>query len=281
MSIAPLFASFLARLWFHLLPIRLPVARENLLRTGLAKDAAQANRLCLAMGSHLALNLLEWLTVALPMRRSGRGSLDVTGWEPVQDSIQRGCGAIIISAHLGNWEILSASARQVGIPLTLVVTPPRNRFARVWIAWLRARAGAQVTSQGAVWQAARESLRQGRVVGMMVDQRPPPRQGLPGTFLGQPALLPTAPALLAIRTGATVFSCVAIRQENGEHRVQVEGPLPFPPAGPGRDKVAFLAREMNARVETWVRAHPSQWLWLHRRWANAPVGNEPLPVETP
>jgi KDO2-lipid IV(A) lauroyltransferase len=141
-------------------------------------------------------------------------------------------------------------------------------------AWRRARArtGVEelVVKKGETLKAAVRALRQGRVLGYVIDQNQPRHRAIFPTFFGVPAATSPAPAILAIRTGAAVIFIVAVAQADGRHRVVIEGPLRVPRTGDrGRDVLAFM-QDLNDRLERMVRAHPEQWYWLHRRWKTRP-----------
>jgi KDO2-lipid IV(A) lauroyltransferase len=160
----------------------------------------------------------------------------------------------------------------MGVPITTIT----RRMGRAGAndAWRRARArtGVEelVVKKGETLKAAVRALRQGRVLGYVIDQNQPRHRAIFPTFFGVPAATSPAPAILAIRTGAAVIFIVAVAQADGRHRVVIEGPLRVPRTGDrGRDVLAFM-QDLNDRLERMVRAHPEQWYWLHRRWKTRP-----------
>jgi KDO2-lipid IV(A) lauroyltransferase len=206
----------------------------------------------------------------------GREELDrlfvYEGWERYEEARARGRGVIACTGHLGNFELLAAAHNLKGVPITMIT----RRMGRAGAndAWrlARARTGVEelVVKKGETLGAAVRALRQGRVLGYVIDQNQPRHRAVFPTFFGVPAATSPAPAILALRTGAAVIFIVAVAQADGRHRVVIEGPLPVPRSGDrGRDVLAFM-QDLNDRLERMVRAHPDQWYWLHRRWKTRP-----------
>lgn len=266
-------AGVLAWLWAAALPVRRRVAVEALLATGMARDRRDAARQARAVARHLALLALElpalWGATDAALRRR----TSVRGVEPLVARARAGEGVVVVTAHLGNWEVLGAVARLEGVPASLVIRPPRGVLARALVAAVRRRLGADALVERGSVAAARRALAAGRAVGFAIDQRPPSRHHVPGHFLGRPAGISTVPASLALSMGAPVFTALTWRRPDGVHEVDVEGPFEPPREGDARTRIAALTLALHARVEAAVRAHPEQWLWMHRRWR--PVGARP------
>lgn len=266
--VASALAGLLAALWDRVVPVRRAVAVQNLLATGIARDPEDARRRARAVARHLARVVLELPGLWLGGPRGLERRLRIEGFERLGPALAARRGVVLVSAHLGNWEALAASARVARVPLVMVVRPPRGALSRLGIAAVRRRLGARAVPEGDALSAARAALRSGAAVGLVIDQRPPARHAVPGTFLGLPAAISKAPAVLALGTGAPVFTALAHRAPDGIHVVSVDGPFSPPEGGAGTvaDRVAGLTRVLSARVEAAVREHPDQWLWMHRRW---------------
>jgi KDO2-lipid IV(A) lauroyltransferase len=120
---------------------------------------------------------------------------------------------------------------------------------------------------------------------MMIDQVPAsPRHAIADVFLGRAVLADRAPAALAASTGAPLVVATSRRAADGAHRLEVLAVL-HPPARPGRAWIDGATRAATRALDAFVRRHPSQWLWLHRRWKrldHAPVGTMlGAPCKTP
>jgi KDO2-lipid IV(A) lauroyltransferase len=240
---------------------------------GLPSPARQAR----AMYASLGRSAFEFLWLS---RRGGDALRHVTV-DPASDAIWRaalaeGRGAVLAASHTGNWDLAAvATARDVEL---LVVTkhlsaPSLDRF---WQS-TRMRLGVGLTGARGAMASARQVLRRGGAVAMMIDQVPATARHAVGIeFLGRAALADRAPAALAASTGAPLVVVAARACGKGEHVVHVLAvirPPPRPLRGGGTwDAWIAGATVASARaLDAFVRAHPSQWLWMHRRWRAAGV----------
>jgi KDO2-lipid IV(A) lauroyltransferase len=194
------------------------------------------------------------------------------GREVLDAARARGRGIIACTAHFGNFEVLAAAHTLRGVPVTMISRRMGKSGANdIWRA-LRRRSGVEdlVVSKGSTLAAAVRSIKAGRALGYVIDQNQPARHAIFPTFFGIPAATSTTPAILAIRSGAPVIFALSYPLGDGRHRVIIEGPLAVPDTGDReRDVLAFM-QDLNDRLERWVRAHPEQWYWLHRRWKTRP-----------
>ncbi|NNE43011.1 MAG: lysophospholipid acyltransferase family protein [Gemmatimonadetes bacterium] len=191
------------------------------------------------------------------------------GLEHLREALARGRGVVALSAHFGNWEMLAAGLAANGIPVTIVARKIFDeRSNRVLNSWRRACGVRVVTRQKGLFPAV-SALRQGDMVGTLVDQD----TGGPSIFadfFGRSAKTPRAPFLLARRTGAAMIPMWIRLDEDGVHRATIR-----PPLEPAR--AATLEQGLRADVERWhrileeaIREHPEQWVWHHRRWKTRP-----------
>lgn len=192
--------------------------------------------------------------------------LTLVGWERLDEAESYGRGMLVLSAHLGNWEV---AARPIGLyrgPFHVVVRPFNNPLVYRYLAVERARFGEpQIAKRGAAKQLFRV-VREGGKAGVVMDQRVRPGQGIVLPFLGHPALVTPLPASVALRTGAPAMPLVAWPQPGGRYRVELGEPILPPPEKRDEEAVAALTQRYLAALETDIRRHPEQWLWMHRRW---------------
>ncbi len=168
--------------------------------------------------------------------------------------------ALVATAHLGNWELMAAAFARDGLPFAAVAARPRGGPLHAWLARARARLGVTTLAPGGGARAALAHLRAGRHVALFVDQATGER-GRAVPFFGRPAPTPATFERLLVASGATPLFAWTARQADGDHAVHLE---PVPPGAPPLDW-------LTARVEALVRAHPTQWIWLHDRWRADPV----------
>lgn len=189
-----------------------------------------------------------------------------------------GEGIVVVTGHLGNWELAGAYLAQRGVPLSAVVKRQRNTRFDTWIAGTRRRLGMESVYMDDA-RVLPALLARGRTVVLVADQDARSR-GLPVTFLGRPASTFRGPARLALRTGAPLVFASLVRQGD-RYRMTAEAVRDRADAraasSAGEAELEFTRRWVVA-LEGRVREAPEQYFWFHRRWksgaAAARVRNE-------
>jgi Kdo2-lipid IVA lauroyltransferase/acyltransferase len=212
---------------------------------------------------------VEFLRLVGPERTRTEllGTVSTAGVEAYDRAVAAGQGAIVATAHLGNWDLAACAQALAGRKLTLLSRSLTNRGLDQYWMERRGGLGLEIVEENTRLEALAAVVRRGGTLVLLIDQATPPEQGgVPLDFLGRPAWTTRLPALLALRTGAPLFP-VFVDSAAGRHVVRVEEPV-RPPEGEGTvaDRALAMTRALNARLEARVRAAPEQWLWLHRRW---------------
>lgn len=190
--------------------------------------------------------------------------LEIVGAEQFRMLLDSKRPALMFTAHMGNWEVMPWTAARMGLKFAVIYRRPNNPLiARL----IEGRRGGLVEflpkgMQGA-FGAARVMESGGRLA-MLVDVKENKGVALP--FFGRPAMTGTALATLALRYDALVMGVYTERLRPNRMRITMERPLEVPRTGDEDTDVKAIMAAINARVETWVRARPDQWLWLHKRW---------------
>jgi KDO2-lipid IV(A) lauroyltransferase len=220
-----------------------------------------------AMFRHFGMSLFElaWLPnmdVAVKDRLT-----DIEGAEPLLKLIDEGRGAVVFTAHCGNWEWMSWCVGLWGRPVTTLQrerdSPEMNRY----ITEHRAQSGVRTIDRGSA-SSGREliqALRRGGILAFLIDQNLK-TESVKVPFFGKPAPTPVGPAKLAIRTESVVASILIERLPDGRHRLRVSEPLQCRRSD---DPVALTAR-MTGLIEEQIRRAPEQWVWMHDRWRERP-----------
>lgn len=173
--------------------------------------------------------------------------------------------ALIFGAHLGNWELPAIAAARHGLDAAVLYRTPNNPAVARDILVLRAGSmGLLIPAGIAAPIRMMEALDQGRHVGMLIDQRfgRGPRVPFMGRFAASNPLL----ARLARRFDCPVHGARTIRLPGGRFRMELTEAVHLPRDTAGRIDVDAATALLNRIVEGWVREHPGQWLWMHRRW---------------
>lgn len=174
-------------------------------------------------------------------------------------------GTLIVFAHMGNWEWLSLALRRLGRGMHGVVRPLNDpRLDRV-VESTRAAAGASPIPRENAGPEMIRLLREGDIVGVLVDQSPR-ENAVPTTFFGQPCWSTIAPVMIALRSKADIHITYVARQPDGSYEVVIEPAMSFERTGNLRADLVANTQRVQDAIERVVRYYPEQWLWMHRRW---------------
>ncbi|HKK07296.1 MAG TPA: lysophospholipid acyltransferase family protein [Gemmatimonadota bacterium] len=186
-------------------------------------------------------------------------------------------GRIVVTGHLGNWELAGAMLAGLGYPVVAVVKQQANRRFDRRLEALRARLGMETVPMAAAGRRLPGALARGAVVALVADQDAL-RRGIFVPFLGRPASTFRGPARLALAEDVPLVFGAMVRDEGGYRVVSAPverppggpaaGPEPGEPDAPGPEEA--LTRAWTARLEEAVRAFPEQYFWFHRRWKTTP-----------
>ena len=244
------------------LRIRRRHVEESMRTAGIARVAVEAR----AMYASLGASAVEFLWMAVRGRRALEGvRFDEASRVRWREALGRGRGVVVAASHTGNWD-MAACAVARDVELLVVTKHLRVRWLdRFWQS-TRARLGVSLSDAHGALARSRAVLRRGGVVAMMIDQVPlSPSHASPVAFLGQTAATDRAPAALAAAARVPLVIAAARRDAAGHQVLHVLDVLHAPPR-PSRAWVLEATRTATLALDGFVREHPSQWLWLHRRW---------------
>jgi Kdo2-lipid IVA lauroyltransferase/acyltransferase len=193
----------------------------------------------------------------------------VEGWEEVEEVMAKGKGAVMVTGHIGNWELAGGYVAARGIPLDAIVRGMANPLFDAYINHTREGIGMTIVHDSEAVRRTPRSLRAGRAVAFVADQG---AKGLASTFVpffGRPAKTPRGAAVFALRFEVPVLFVVALRKPNGRYRLIVER-LEAKRTGDMDSDVDAIVARFTERLEHWVRVVPAQYFWQHRRWKRQP-----------
>ena len=168
-------------------------------------------------------------------------------------------GAILISAHLGNWEIMGKILAEKKVRLAVVVRRQENPLVDRWINSIRERAGMRVVYETEIFKI-RRLLEEGFSLALLADQDTG-QQSFTVLFFGRPCRTPAGPEILARRLKIPVWICYSLRRPSGHFDFHIE---PF--TTDITESAGNMTRRFTLRFENIIRDHPDQWFWPHHRW---------------
>ena len=214
-----------------------------------------------------------------PLLRHGNsaGVSEVEGDEHLAEAARSG-GFILVGAHYGHWELAGCYAAISGYPMSALYTPESNPWIDRLIGYLRSKASREsilIARGPAAVRGMMESLKQGRGLFILVDQRVDDGEWLP--FFGEPAQTTTTPARLARRFNCAILLGRAILLPGGRYRTTFYEPIRPRPAEDADADVLRMTGAINAAFESWFSEHPEQWLCMKRRWPKRRAPHDALP----
>ncbi|ESR24260.1 lipid A biosynthesis lauroyl acyltransferase [Lutibaculum baratangense] len=259
-----------ARRFGPLLPTH-RIGRENIAHAFPEKSEAEREAILRDAWENLGRTGAEYPHLAeiwdFDPENPGAGRTEVQGLENFMKLKDDGKPAIIFSAHLANWELPAVCAARHGLPVTAVYRTPNNARVAQEIAEIREGTMGELLAAGsgqAVAFSMAAVLQRGGHLGMLADQRL--TRGLKIPFFGR--IAPTNPTLarLARQFDCPVHGARVVRLPGNRFRVELTDELTLPRDEAGLVDVEATMRLVNETIEGWVREHPGQWLWFHRRW---------------
>lgn len=174
---------------------------------------------------------------------------------------------ILFSAHIGNWELISKIAEDRGEVLHRIFKPPSNPLVYNLFRDIRvdetSKEYLHPSSQRSVVKVIK-ALKQGGTLAILTDQKYSEGHMVP--FFHQKTPTNTLLAALAIKTDAIILPCHSYWDENGNFIAEVDPPLSYQKGQNMKESQYEILYAMNQHIEKWVRAHPGQWFWHHKRW---------------
>jgi KDO2-lipid IV(A) lauroyltransferase len=247
------------------------IARDNIRAAFPGLAEAERRRILREAWDNLGRTACEYVHMDaiwdFDLARPGAGRIEVSPeviarYVALRDS---GRPALVFAAHLANWELPAIAAARHGIRAAILYrTPNIAPVAREILHLRRETMGTLIPAGLTAPLRMVSALEQGMVVGMLVDQRFGRGPRVP--FLGRPAAANPLIAELARRFDCPVHGTRAIRLPGGRFRLELTEALDLPRDAEGKVDVAAATAAINRVVEDWVREHPGQWLWMHRRW---------------
>lgn len=207
-------------------------------------------------------------------------NVTIEGLEHYRKAQAQGKGVMFLTGHCGNWEFIALTFGHRHDPFTVMVREQKNPYLTRCIEEMRTSYGNTIIYKKNALREMMRVLRKNGVTGMLIDQAVMPAEGYQVEFLGRLAWTTSMPVLMARKTGAALLPAF-INREAGGHRIVIHPAVEF-----STDEVTdeALCRDtaiLTRYVDDFVRSHPSQWYWVHRRWKSreaVTAGHSPLPA---
>jgi KDO2-lipid IV(A) lauroyltransferase len=219
----------------------------------------------------LGKNAVDMIKVYRGRGREVFDRVEVTGIEHWRAAMAQNRGVVVITGHCGAWDLMSASVSRLYGRSAAVARPPRNPYINHILEKMRTVTGLEVIYKEGALRGIMAALKQGKAVGVLIDQAVLRDEACVVEFLGRPALTTKSAALIARKTGAPVLPIFIHRNPDDSHTVVIEPPAALVNEADKEKAVRIDTQRFTDYVADYVRRRPTQWLWGHRRWKRAPA----------
>jgi KDO2-lipid IV(A) lauroyltransferase len=246
------------------------VATDNLRHAFPDWDEVRLLRTARGVYRHFGSVILDLLWMQDRTRDEILGIVSFTGGEHVEAALRPGKGFICATGHLGNWEAHAVGHGYAFATAAVVGRPLDNPALDARLVRLRSSSGNAAISKRRALPDILRFLRANKAVAILMDQNVQEDDGVFVSFFGRLASTTPVAAAIAAQTGCAIVPGHSVLQADGRYLVTYEPPVFFRGRGDRKADIARLTRELTLRIEAWVREHPEQWLWIHRRWKTRP-----------
>ncbi len=255
--------------WFHVLRYRRALVEENLARSfGTERRDPEIKRLARQNFRHYGLLLVE--TLRLPKIIGGdlAGEVRFEGLEHLEEARGQGRGVIILTAHLGNYDLPAVALSCSGFPVSFISKEVKiKQIEKFWMSQ-RSAAGLHIFTKRDSIRELFKALRRNELLGIILDQHAR-TGGVQVDFFGRKASTLRMLAVLAQRSQAPVVPIFDRRLDDSTHVVEILPPVPFEDLGSRDESLLHNTQRYTAIIEEAVRRNPTQWIWIHRRWKDS------------
>ncbi len=261
------FGTFLGFLTFYLWRSRSKIALRNLQGAWIGKKSdTEVRTIARKMYQNFGKGVMEFFRLPLLTSHNLHRYVTFEGLKHLEEARNQGRGAFLLSAHFGNWEMLSAAISLRGIPINLIVRKIKNPPIDDFVNEIRRRSGVNPIEKTQGTNEMLGALRKNETVGFVLDQHAHKSQGVCVNFFGQNVSAFKSLAMLARRYNIPIIPVFMIREPSGQHRAVFESALALCKGKNMSNSILDDTQQFINVIERFVRKYPEQWIWLHRWW---------------
>ncbi len=202
---------------------------------------------------------------------------NIQGLSNYRNAYEKGRGVLLLTAHMGNWELLPVVVAMAGYPVSVLYRPLDFSPLDLFFVMTRGRFGAELIPAARSMKKILRSLKHGKAVGMLMDQNFDWYEGVFVDFFGHRACTNKGMALLARRTEAPVIPVFLVREKSG-FMAEFGSEIPLIKTEDIRKDLEANTQQYNRIIEEFVRRYPDQWFWVHQRWKTKPYCSWPRKI---
>jgi len=246
--------------------------RENLKVIFPEKSRREIRRIRIRMARNFAKYLVDFFRFSKLDSEYVKKNIKIENAHFVTEALSKGKGVIILSAHLGNWELGAVVVALLGYPFWAVVLPHKHKYVDRFFNSQRESKGVKVIPLGKAARMCITVLKKNELLALVGD-RDFTESGIAVDFFGKPSIFPKGPAALALNTGAVILPGFMVRNSDDSFTLWMDKPIECnPPVGAER-KLRFsdsdlmgVINQYKGVIESYIRKYPDQWYMFKRFW---------------
>ena len=245
---------------------RVTTASDNLRRAYPEKSSEEIEADVRAVFRNLGVGAVEMLRLDL---LRGQADLDryftLVGMEHLHQAHAMGKGVLLLTAHIGFWEVGTFLIPQLGFPVDFVAKRMKNPYVDRYFEKLREAAGGRCLESKKGARRILRALGEKHMIAVLLDQHITRNEAVPVDFFGRKAWTTPIITQLAMKQGIPIVPVYSYRTEDFRYEIIAQPPILFADE-PGEEAVIRNTAHLSANIEAAVRRAPTQWFWVHRRW---------------
>ncbi len=243
------------------------IVRRNLEFTHPNLTRTEILQLSKAVFQNMGITLLEILQLSCLTKQDILNRVKLIGEDHFEKLESNAKGTIVISAHIGNWEMAHIyGSCYLNTPLTLIARQVKPDIVNQWLNQLRGKFGSQILDKSAALPKMIRALRRGAILGILIDQGTLLSAGVEISFFGKKTNATPGAAILARRYGCPVIPTFCVREKSGYLKIIVKPPLELKKTDNFLADIQANTQIMMDVIEEVIREYPDQWFWFHKRW---------------
>ncbi|MBQ2219351.1 MAG: lysophospholipid acyltransferase family protein [Elusimicrobia bacterium] len=254
---------FLADIAFVFVPIRKKHIVDSLTKSFPAKSEQEIKKIAKDVYKQFVCTVVEIIFVSKMTDEQIKDAVCFENIYLIEQTLKKGKGGVIMSAHFGNWEMLALSFAK-RYPLSVIVAKQENPYFDNIINNIRSKRGYKTIYKDVAPLGVLRALKRNEFVAILADQHAGV-QGVYTPFFYREVSTPKGPAVFALRAKCPLYTGFCARQPDGRYVVSFEE-ISLPNTGDDEKNIEIIMTEYNKILQRHVEENPSFWFWFHRRW---------------
>jgi len=236
-------------------------------RTGNTPEVQYASRMVF---TNFARYLVEFFRTPKIDLKYIEEYVEIRGRENLDKALSLGRGVLLVSAHLGNWELGAIVLSILGYPVNVVAWTHRNRLINDFFLQQRQSKGVKIIPLGTAIRKVFSALKNNEAVGFLGDiDYADPQTGITVKLFGRDTIMPKGPAAFSLKAGSPIIPLFMLREKGNKFRFIFEEPIMYNATGNREEDLTSLTQILTKTIESYIARNPGQWFMLTPRWQSA------------